>query len=85
MCLCADKTGTLTQNALTVTTILPMLGLDEALVLALAVAANSDGGQDPVAPTGCDVLSQTIMSNIAQKYMERRIIFMTEGRTEQVA
>jgi H+-transporting ATPase len=46
--LCADKTGTLTQNALTVTTIRPMPGFDEAHVLALAAAASSDGGQDPV-------------------------------------
>jgi H+-transporting ATPase len=46
--LCADKTGTLTQNALTVTTVRPMPGLDEAHVLALAALASSDGGQDPV-------------------------------------
>jgi H+-transporting ATPase len=46
--LCADKTGTLTQNALTVTTIHPMPGFDEAHVLALAALASSDGGQDPV-------------------------------------
>ena len=46
--LCADKTGTLTQNALTVTIIRPMHGFDEAHVLALAALASSDGGQDPV-------------------------------------
>ena len=46
--LCADKTGTLTQNALTVATIRPMPGFDEAHVLALAALASSDGGQDPV-------------------------------------
>jgi H+-transporting ATPase len=46
--LCVDKTGTLTQNALTVTTVLPMPGFDEARVLALATLASSDGGQDPV-------------------------------------
>jgi H+-transporting ATPase len=46
--LCADKTGTLTQNALTVTTVSPMPGFDEAHVLALAALASSDGGQDPV-------------------------------------
>ena len=46
--LCADKTGTLTQNALTVTTVRPMPGFDEAHVLALAALASSDGGQDPV-------------------------------------
>jgi H+-transporting ATPase len=46
--LCADKTGTLTQNALTVTTVRPMSGFDEGHVLALAALASSDGGQDPV-------------------------------------
>jgi len=46
--LCVDKTGTLTQNALTVTTVRPMPGFDEAHVLALAALASSDGGQDPV-------------------------------------
>jgi H+-transporting ATPase len=46
--LCSDKTGTLTLNALTVTTVHPMPGFDEAHVLALAALASSDGGQDPV-------------------------------------
>jgi H+-transporting ATPase len=46
--LCADKTGTLTRNELTVTTVQPMPGFDEAHVLALAALASSDGGQDPV-------------------------------------
>jgi len=46
--LCADKTGTLTQNALTVTSVGAMPGFDEAHVLALAALASSDGGQDPV-------------------------------------
>ena len=45
--LCADKTGTLTQNALTVTTVRPMPGFDEAHVLALAALASSDGGRGP--------------------------------------
>ena len=46
--LCSDKTGTLTQNALTVTTVYPFPGFDEAHVLALAALASSEGGQDPV-------------------------------------
>ena len=46
--LCSDKTGTLTRNALTVTTIHAMPGFDDAHVLALASLASSDGGQDPV-------------------------------------
>jgi H+-transporting ATPase len=46
--LCADKTGTLTRNALTVTNVRPMPGFDAAHVLGLAALASSDGGQDPV-------------------------------------
>jgi len=46
--LCADKTGTLTNNALTVTSVQTLCGFDEAHVLGLAALASSDGGQDPV-------------------------------------
>jgi H+-transporting ATPase len=46
--LCADKTGTLTRNELTVTTVQPMPGFDADHVLVLAALASSDGGQDPV-------------------------------------
>src|ERR1700683_646349 len=46
--LCADKTGTLTQNALTVTAVHAMPGFDESHVLGVAALASSNGGQDPV-------------------------------------
>ena len=46
--LCVDKTGTLTQNALTVTVTQALDGFDEAHVLGLAALASSDGGQDSV-------------------------------------
>jgi H+-transporting ATPase len=46
--LCADKTGTLTQNELTVTAVHAMAGFDEPHVLGWAALASSDGGQDPV-------------------------------------
>jgi H+-transporting ATPase len=46
--LCADKTGTLTQNELSVTSVCVVANLDEAHVLSLAAMASSDGGQDPV-------------------------------------
>jgi len=46
--LCADKTGTLTQNELTVTSVRALSGFDEAHVLGLAALASSDGGQDSV-------------------------------------
>jgi len=44
--LCADKTGTLTCNALTVAACQGLPGFDEAQVLALAALASSDGGAD---------------------------------------
>src|ERR1022692_2757114 len=46
--LCADKTGTLTQNELTVTAVHAMSGFDESHVLGVAALASSDGGEDPV-------------------------------------
>jgi len=46
--LCSDKTGTLTANQLSVTSVKPMSGFDEAHVLGLAALASSDGGQDSV-------------------------------------
>jgi len=46
--LCADKTGTLTLNALTVTAIHPAPSFDEAGLIGLAAVASADGGQDPV-------------------------------------
>jgi H+-transporting ATPase len=46
--LCSDKTGTLTRNELSVTSVRPMPGSDEAHVLGLAALASSDGGQDSV-------------------------------------
>ena len=46
--LCSDKTGTLTRNELSVTSVRPMAGFDEGHVLGLAALASSDGGQDSV-------------------------------------
>ncbi len=46
--LCVDKTGTLTQNELTVTVVKAMDEFGEAQVLGLAALASSDGGQDSV-------------------------------------
>ncbi|HVC90092.1 MAG TPA: HAD-IC family P-type ATPase [Acidobacteriaceae bacterium] len=46
--LCSDKTGTLTRNELSVTSVRPMTGFDEGHVLGLAALASSDGGQDSV-------------------------------------
>jgi H+-transporting ATPase len=46
--LCSDKTGTLTLNQLSVTTVRALSGSDEARVLAMASLASSDGGSDAV-------------------------------------
>jgi H+-transporting ATPase len=46
--LCADKTGTLTRNELSVTSVKPLPGFDEAHVLGLAALASSEGGDDAV-------------------------------------
>jgi H+-transporting ATPase len=46
--LCADKTGTLTQNELAVTAVCAAPGVAQERVLGLAALASSEGGQDPV-------------------------------------
>jgi H+-transporting ATPase len=46
--LCSDKTGTLTRNELTVTSIRPLPGFDEPHVLGMAALASSVGSEDPV-------------------------------------
>jgi H+-transporting ATPase len=46
--LCSDKTGTLTANQLSVTSVRPLPGFDEAHVLGMAALASSEGGQDSV-------------------------------------
>jgi H+-transporting ATPase len=46
--LCADKTGTLTRNALEVAEVVPMSGIERDEVLALAARASSEGEQDPI-------------------------------------
>ncbi len=46
--LCSDKTGTLTCNQLSVTSVRPMPGFDEARVLGMAALTSSEGGQDAV-------------------------------------
>ena len=46
--LCADKTGTLTRNELTVGQTRPMGSFTEADVLSAAAFASAEGGQDPV-------------------------------------
>ena len=49
--LCADKTGTLTRNALEVIDVVFMPGFDRERVLALAALASSEAEQDPIDAT----------------------------------
>lgn len=58
--LCSDKTGTLTQNELTVKRIVPAGGFSESQVLNLAALASSDGGQDTV-----DLAIRSAATNVA--------------------
>jgi H+-transporting ATPase len=46
--LCSDKTGTLTRNELSVTSVKPMPGFDQPHILGMAALASSEGGEDPV-------------------------------------
>jgi H+-transporting ATPase len=46
--LCADKTGTLTRNALEVIDVVAMPDFDRGRVLALAALASSEADQDPI-------------------------------------
>jgi H+-transporting ATPase len=61
--LCADKTGTLTRNQLSVTAIHPLPGFDEPHVLTMAALASSDGGQDPVDAAIRSAAAQKISAN----------------------
>lgn len=46
--LCSDKTGTLTQNALSVTAVFASPGSNEAQVLGMGALASAENGLDPV-------------------------------------
>jgi H+-transporting ATPase len=55
--LCADKTGTLTRNALQVDTVVPLAGFDRDAVLAAAAAASSEADPDPIDTAVCAAAS----------------------------
>jgi H+-transporting ATPase len=65
--LCADKTGTLTRNELTVATVRPSPGFDEAHVLSLAALASSDSGQDPVDAAIGSAAARTCCPNLPKR------------------
>ena len=61
--LCADKTGTLTRNQLSVASVHPLPGFDESQVLTMAALASSDGGQDPVDAAIRSAAAQKVSAN----------------------
>jgi len=69
--LCADKTGTLTQNELKVVQVVALSGFDRARVLALAARASSEADQDPI-----DAAVRTAAKVTAQPAPERLIRFV---------
>jgi len=69
--LCSDKTGTLTQNALSVTSVYPAAGFDQTQVLTFASLASADGGMDPV-----DAAVQTAAARVSRTELDRRISFV---------
>ena len=71
--LCADKTGTLTRNQLTVTAVHPMPGFDEPHVLTMAALASSDGGEDPVDGAIRSAASQESRRECAQTHSLRAL------------
>jgi H+-transporting ATPase len=65
--LCADKTGTLTRNELTVTSVHPLSGFDEVHILGLAALASSEGGQDPVDAAISSAASRNSSSDLPKR------------------
>jgi H+-transporting ATPase len=91
--LCADKTGTLTRNALVVTACQAMAGFEEAQVLSMAALASSDGGADPLdaairsaaksaTPAGWKLLTFTAFD--PTKKMSSATALDDKGKTVQV-
>jgi H+-transporting ATPase len=69
--LCADKTGTLTRNALEVVEVTALPGLDRARVLQLAALASSEADQDPI-----DGAIRTAVSSAGGEATERLVRFV---------
>jgi H+-transporting ATPase len=80
--LCSDKTGTLTQNALSIRDVVGFAGADAGAVLAAAAAASSEGG-DPVDQVVIDAararaavvppVTSFLAFDPARKYAEARL------------
>ena len=69
--LCADKTGTLTRNALEVVEVTALPGFDRARVLQLAALASSEADQDPI-----DAAIRTAAESAGGEAAERLVRFV---------
>jgi H+-transporting ATPase len=78
--LCSDKTGTLTQNALSVTSVYPAPGFDRTEVLTFAALASADGGMDPV-----DAAIRTAAARVSSTELDRRISFVPFDPTQKMS
>lgn len=67
--LCADKTGTLTRNALEVVEVVPLPGFNRELLLQLAALASSETDQDPI-----DAAVRAAASKAANHGMTERLV-----------
>jgi H+-transporting ATPase len=67
--LCADKTGTLTRNALEVVDVVAMPGFDRERVLALAALASSEADQDPI-----DAAIRTAEAGVTERGASERLV-----------
>ena len=68
--LCADKTGTLTRNALEVVEVTALPEFDRARVLHLAALASSEAGDDPIDSAICAAATKETVGS------ERRLRFV---------
>jgi H+-transporting ATPase len=79
--LCADKTGTLTRNALEVADVVAMPGFDRARVLMLAALASSEGDQDLI-DSAVRAAAKTPARDTAERLV-RFVPFDPESKTSE--
>ena len=80
--LCADKTGTLTRNALEVAEVVAMLGCDRGRVLRLAALASSDADQDPIDAAIRAAAAETV-AGAAADFVTRFVPFDPSARISE--